>query len=251
MAPSWNVSGRTVLITGAARGIGAECARRLSAEGARVALVGLEPDELAAVAASCGPEAAWFEADVTDTDELEQAVEAAVERFGGIDAVIANAGIGGGGPLRHADPRLVRARDRGEPARRLSHPPSLHPARHRSTGLRTRDRLHGGRDPRARHGCLHRQQGGRRGDGELAADRGQAPRCRRGRGLPLLDRHRDGAWRGPPSRLRAHARQAPRPSPARPTRSPRSAMPCSMGSAAAAEWWWCPDSCAPRSPCAA
>ena len=105
MATTWNLSGRTVLITGAARGIGAECARRLSAEGARVALVGLEPDELAEVAASCGPDAAWFEADVTDTDQLEEAVEGAVERFGGIDAVIANAGIGGGGPLRHADQR--------------------------------------------------------------------------------------------------------------------------------------------------
>ena len=49
----WDLSGRAVLVTGAARGIGAETARRLAARGARVALVGLEPTELARVAAEC------------------------------------------------------------------------------------------------------------------------------------------------------------------------------------------------------
>ncbi|MDQ3644338.1 MAG: SDR family oxidoreductase, partial [Actinomycetota bacterium] len=104
MDGSYNVAGRTVLITGAARGIGAECARRLAAQGARVALVGLEASELERVAAECGAEAAWFEADVTDRDQLRAAVEGAVERFGGLDVAIANAGIGGGGPVRHTDP---------------------------------------------------------------------------------------------------------------------------------------------------
>ena len=104
MAAHYDVRNRVVLITGAARGIGAECARRLAGQGARLALVGLEGDELESVAQECGPEAAAFEADVTDREALESAVEAAAERFGGIDVVIANAGIGGGGPVRHADP---------------------------------------------------------------------------------------------------------------------------------------------------
>jgi NAD(P)-dependent dehydrogenase (short-subunit alcohol dehydrogenase family) len=104
VAGPYDVSGRTVLITGAARGIGAECARRLSAQGARVALVGLEASELERVAAQCNTEAAWFEADVTDRDQLAAAVEGAVERFGGIDVAMVNAGIGGGGPVRHTDP---------------------------------------------------------------------------------------------------------------------------------------------------
>ncbi len=104
MGTTYNVSGRTVLITGAARGIGAECARRLSAQGANVVLVGLEAEDLERVAAECGTGAAWFEADVTDRDQLSGAVEGAVERFGGIDVAIANAGIGGGGPVRHTDP---------------------------------------------------------------------------------------------------------------------------------------------------
>ena len=93
-----------MLVTGAARGIGAGTARALAARGAKVALVGLEPDELAKVAAECGPDAAWFEADVTDVEQVTAAVEAAVERFGGIDVVIANAGIAAGGTVRSIDP---------------------------------------------------------------------------------------------------------------------------------------------------
>ena len=99
-----NVQGKTVLITGAARGIGAESARRLAAQGARVSLVGLEPEELQRVAAQCGPDAAAFEADVTHTGALERAVEATVERFGGIDVVVANAGIAPVGSVRLIDP---------------------------------------------------------------------------------------------------------------------------------------------------
>jgi NAD(P)-dependent dehydrogenase (short-subunit alcohol dehydrogenase family) len=99
-----DLRGKTVLVTGAARGIGAESARQLSARGARVALVGLEPDELARVAAQCGPDAAAFEADVTDRDALAAAVAAAVERFGGIDVVIANAGVAPTGFVRSMDP---------------------------------------------------------------------------------------------------------------------------------------------------
>jgi NAD(P)-dependent dehydrogenase (short-subunit alcohol dehydrogenase family) len=103
----WSLQGRTVLITGAARGIGAESARRLASRGARVALVGLEPEGLERVAAECsqsGEDAAWFEADVTDTEALERAVAGGVERFGGIDAVVANAGISPAGVVRSIEP---------------------------------------------------------------------------------------------------------------------------------------------------
>jgi NAD(P)-dependent dehydrogenase (short-subunit alcohol dehydrogenase family) len=103
-SPKWSLHGKTALVTGAARGIGAESARRLAARGMKVSLVGLEPEELEKVAANCGPDAVFFEADVTDVDELERAVEGTVERFGGIDVAIANAGIGGGGLFHLADP---------------------------------------------------------------------------------------------------------------------------------------------------
>jgi NADP-dependent 3-hydroxy acid dehydrogenase YdfG len=68
------MNGKTVLITGAARGIGAESARRLHAKGANVALAGLEPDRLESLAAELGDRATAFEADVTDAAALERAV---------------------------------------------------------------------------------------------------------------------------------------------------------------------------------
>ena len=101
---TWDLRGKTVLITGAARGIGAETARRAASAGANVALVGLEPEELQRVAAQCGSNAAAFEADVTDWEALERAVEGTVERFGGIDVVMANAGIAPAGMVRSVDP---------------------------------------------------------------------------------------------------------------------------------------------------
>ncbi len=101
-SPPYDVNGRTALITGAARGIGAETARRLHAKGANVALVGLEPERLQALAAQLGDRAAAFEADVTDFDALQRAVSATVERFGQIDIGIANAGISYTGSLATA-----------------------------------------------------------------------------------------------------------------------------------------------------
>jgi NAD(P)-dependent dehydrogenase (short-subunit alcohol dehydrogenase family) len=86
--------GRRVVITGAARGIGSLLARRLHQRGARVALLGLEPELLEGVAAECG-DAPWFECDVTDRDAVESAVTDAVDRLGGLDVAVANAGIGG------------------------------------------------------------------------------------------------------------------------------------------------------------
>jgi len=87
------ISGQVVLVTGAARGIGAEAARQLYGRGAQLSLVGLEPDELEQRAAELGSRAAWFEADVTNWEALRRAADATIERFGGIDVVIANAGV--------------------------------------------------------------------------------------------------------------------------------------------------------------
>src|ERR671933_512224 len=95
----YSLQGKTVLVTGAARGIGAETARQAANRGARVACVGLEPEELERVAHACGRGALWFEADVTDLHSLEHAVAATVEETGGIDVVVANAGIGAGGSV--------------------------------------------------------------------------------------------------------------------------------------------------------
>jgi NAD(P)-dependent dehydrogenase (short-subunit alcohol dehydrogenase family) len=101
-ASTYDVNGRTVFITGAARGIGKATAERLHAKGANVALIGLEPERLEANAAQLGDRAASFEADVTDFDALQGAVKATVERFGAIDVAIANAGIAYTGALATA-----------------------------------------------------------------------------------------------------------------------------------------------------
>ncbi len=103
----YDINGRTVLITGAARGIGAESARRLHAKGANVALVGLEPDRMEAIAAELGERAQVFEADTTDTGALERAVAGAVSAFGGVDVAIANAGIQMSGAVATVDPRAI------------------------------------------------------------------------------------------------------------------------------------------------
>jgi NAD(P)-dependent dehydrogenase (short-subunit alcohol dehydrogenase family) len=105
VAERYDIRDRVVLITGAARGIGAEAAGRLARRGARVSLVGLEPELLEQRAREIGESAAWFEADVTDVDALERAVAATVERFGGIDVVIANAGIAPFGTVATIDPK--------------------------------------------------------------------------------------------------------------------------------------------------
>ena len=97
--------GKRVLITGAARGIGAALAERLAGHGARLALVGLEPDVLATVAERCGEGTFVAECDVSSSDEVSGAIDAAAEQLGGLDVVVANAGIAAGGPLSRQDLR--------------------------------------------------------------------------------------------------------------------------------------------------
>lgn len=98
-ATAGRLAGKIVLITGAARGIGAETARLAAARGARLALVGLEPERLAALADALGPGHVWFSADVTDQSDLTRAVAGTVAALGGIDAVVANAGVANRGTI--------------------------------------------------------------------------------------------------------------------------------------------------------
>ena len=77
-----------------------------------MALVGLEPEEMERVAAQCGGGAFAIEADVTDRDALENAVEEAAERLGGIDCVMANAGVASAGSVRNTDPARSSASSR-------------------------------------------------------------------------------------------------------------------------------------------
>ena len=102
--PRYQLSGRVALITGPARGIGAETARQLAAKGMKLGLAGLEPEGIDTLAADLPTETATFECDVTDWDALGAAVAGTVAKLGGIDVVVANAGIAPWGPIRTIEP---------------------------------------------------------------------------------------------------------------------------------------------------
>jgi NAD(P)-dependent dehydrogenase (short-subunit alcohol dehydrogenase family) len=99
------LAGRRVLITGAARGIGAALAHRLYSRGARVRLAGIEPEQLRAVAAECGGAPA-LDCDVRRREQVAMAVSEAVEQLGGLDVVVANAGVAAQLPLLGGDPAV-------------------------------------------------------------------------------------------------------------------------------------------------
>ncbi|WP_069816112.1 SDR family oxidoreductase [Streptomyces sp. TP-A0874] len=97
MRTGGKLDGRVVVITGAARGIGALLAGRLAAGGARIALLGLEPAELRRVSESLPTESAHWQVDVTDEQALARVAAEVEEHFGRVDAVVANAGVAAGG----------------------------------------------------------------------------------------------------------------------------------------------------------
>lgn len=98
-----SLDGRVVVVTGAARGVGALLARKLADRGARLALVGLEPEELKKVAAAIGGDTEYWTADVTDGAAMKAVAGEVVARYGRIDTVVANAGVATGGPFLEAD----------------------------------------------------------------------------------------------------------------------------------------------------
>jgi NAD(P)-dependent dehydrogenase (short-subunit alcohol dehydrogenase family) len=104
-----SLQGKVVFITGGARGIGAEVARRLRNKGARLVLTDLDKAELAALAAELGEDRVFTAvADVRDLAAMQAAAAEGVERFGGIDVVVANAGIISYGSLLQVDPEAFK-----------------------------------------------------------------------------------------------------------------------------------------------
>ncbi|WP_235620263.1 SDR family NAD(P)-dependent oxidoreductase, partial [Mycobacterium tuberculosis] len=105
-----SLQGKVVFITGAARGIGAEVARRLHNKGAKLVLTDLSKSELAVMGAELGGDDRLLTvvADVRDLPAMQAAAETAVERFGGIDVVVANAGIASYGSVLKVDPQAFR-----------------------------------------------------------------------------------------------------------------------------------------------
>ncbi|MFI8827689.1 SDR family oxidoreductase [Streptomyces sp. NPDC053431] len=99
-----SLEGQVAVVTGGARGVGELLARKLSARGAKIALVGLEPELLKEVAGRLHTEADWWHADVTDHEAMAKVAAEVKERFGKVDIVVANAGVAAGGPFVDSDP---------------------------------------------------------------------------------------------------------------------------------------------------
>lgn len=104
-----SVAGQTIFITGGARGVGAEVARRLHARGANLVLTDLDEAPLAELRDTLGGDrVVTLVADVRDLAAMESAAASAVDRFGGIDVVMANAGIATYGSVLVVDPEAFR-----------------------------------------------------------------------------------------------------------------------------------------------
>jgi NAD(P)-dependent dehydrogenase (short-subunit alcohol dehydrogenase family) len=104
-----SLKNKVVLITGGARGIGAATAQAVVAAGGKVVLTDVDSEPLDKLAAELGDAAALgIVADVTDLPSMEAAVTAGVAKFGGIDVVMANAGIASYGSVLAVDPAVFR-----------------------------------------------------------------------------------------------------------------------------------------------
>lgn len=92
------LDGATALVTGASRGIGAAVAQAFAAEGAHIALASRSGDNLGIAEAVAQP------CDVRDPEQIQALADAAAAKFGGLDIVVVNAGVGAYGPFLDLDP---------------------------------------------------------------------------------------------------------------------------------------------------
>src|SRR5215213_7664313 len=126
-----NLTGTVALVTGASSGIGAATARQLAEHGAAVALVARRRDRLEALAAEldqAGGTALAVDADITDRTQAEAAVQQTVERFGGLDTLVNNAGLMLLGPVVGADTQASGTACSPATPRACSPPPGRPPA---------------------------------------------------------------------------------------------------------------------------
>ena len=98
--------GKTAVVTGGASGIGLAAVEQLVAEGARVAVLDLNPETGRTAQAALGPAARFFECDVADVVQAESAVDAAIDWLDGVDALFNNAGLGRFGVATETDPAI-------------------------------------------------------------------------------------------------------------------------------------------------
>jgi NAD(P)-dependent dehydrogenase (short-subunit alcohol dehydrogenase family) len=101
---AWNLNGKSILITGAAGGIGAAVAQLLAERQTRLSLVDTQGPALQQLARDLGETMLYQQVDITQSDAIEDAVAATVERFGQLDVAVVNAGIVTVGSVERGDP---------------------------------------------------------------------------------------------------------------------------------------------------
>ena len=99
-----SLNGKVAIVTGASSGIGRAVARALASHGARQLLIARSEDRLRTLTAELGAESASFPADLTDPGQVDRIVPEALERFGRVDVVFANAGVYIPGDVKDGDP---------------------------------------------------------------------------------------------------------------------------------------------------
>lgn len=104
-----SLNGKTAIVTGASSGIGRAYAHALSAEGVRLVLVGRSAQKLAAVRDALPSPSVALSGDVADAAVSEEAVQRALDEFGRLDIVLANAGLYLGGDFAEASPADMRS----------------------------------------------------------------------------------------------------------------------------------------------
>ena len=155
-----SVNGKVVLITGGANGVGAEVARRLHDKGAKLVLTDLDEILLKDVATRLGEDRVLtVVADVRDLPAMQSAVDKGIERFGGIDIVMANAGIATIGSVRNVDPAAFKTLIDVNAARRVPHRARGAAVGHRPARLRADRVVTGGLRRRAGRGVLQPVEG--------------------------------------------------------------------------------------------
>ncbi len=107
--PAGELDGKVAIVTGGAAGIGRATVERFVAEGARVVIADIDVDGGSALADELGDAARFHPTDVSDAEQVQAVVDAAVEHFGGLHVMFNNAGVGSGmTPFLHDDLRGFR-----------------------------------------------------------------------------------------------------------------------------------------------
>jgi NAD(P)-dependent dehydrogenase (short-subunit alcohol dehydrogenase family) len=102
---NWHLTGKSVLITGAANGIGAATARLLAAQNTHLSLIDVQGSTLRQLALELGGKVICYEADITQSEALNEAVASTLDHFGRLDVVLVNAGIVTVGSVERGDPQ--------------------------------------------------------------------------------------------------------------------------------------------------